>query len=198
MDLARAMREFDITVSVSKWFSLTAQRGSIVARPIKFASLYWAIMNVEGDLSAKGESKPAPAAMGKKAVNRELAKVSRLSGLCRCQTCPLEILLVDDNVVNVTVGRRILEMFGYRDVASALDGQQAIEAAEKKQYDLILLDLQMPVLDGFSAHKRIKGSPLAGEPCVVALTANADEVSQNSTSMPILMTCRRRRSSVSR
>ena len=91
---------------------------------------------------------------------------------------------MDDNVVNVTVGRRILEMFGYMDVASALDGQQAIEAAEKKQYDLILLDLQMPVLDGFSAHKRIQASPLAGDPCVVALTANADQVSPNLRAVP--------------
>jgi CheY-like chemotaxis protein len=80
-------------------------------------------------------------------------------------------------VVNLTVGRRILEMLGYNDIASVLDGQQAIEAAEKRSYDLVLLDLQMPVLDGFGAHQRIKASPLAGDPCVVALTANADRVS---------------------
>lgn len=69
-------------------------------------------------------------------------------------------------------------MFGYENIACAMDGQQAIEEAEKQQYDLILLDLQMPVLDGYSAHKRIQASPLAGDPCVVALTANADQETQ--------------------
>jgi CheY-like chemotaxis protein len=93
------------------------------------------------------------------------------------KTCPLEILLVDDNHVNITVGKRILELFGYGKVDSAMDGQLAIDAAQKKRYDLILLDLQMPVLDGFTAQKRIRASPLTGDPCIVALTANADIVS---------------------
>lgn len=68
-------------------------------------------------------------------------------------------------------------MFGYNNVTSANDGQQAIEAAEIRMYDLILLDLQMPVLDGYEAQKRIQASPLAGSPLIVALTANADHVS---------------------
>jgi CheY-like chemotaxis protein len=75
------------------------------------------------------------------------------------------------------VGKRILEMFGYANIASAADGQKAVEEAEKQSYDLILLDLQMPVMDGFQAQKRITASPLAGDPCIVALTANADKVS---------------------
>ena len=68
-------------------------------------------------------------------------------------------------------------MYGYDQVDTANDGQQGLEAAEKKHYDLILMDLQMPVMDGFTSQKRIEASPLAGEPCVVALTANADVVS---------------------
>jgi CheY-like chemotaxis protein len=92
------------------------------------------------------------------------------------QTMPLDILLVDDNLVNLKVGKRILAMLGYKDIALASDGRMAIEAAEKKRYDLILMDLQMPILDGFTAHERIKASPLAGHPCVVALTANVDQV----------------------
>lgn len=92
------------------------------------------------------------------------------------QAKPLDILLVDDNLVNVKVGKHILEMFGYNAIETALDGRLAIEAAEKKKYDLILLDLQMPILDGFAAQERISTSPLAGYPCVVALSANADQV----------------------
>lgn len=98
------------------------------------------------------------------------------------QAMPLDILLVDDNLVNLKVGKRILAMFGYANVASATDGRMAIEAAEKHHFDLILMDLQMPILDGFTAHERIKASPLAGYPCVVALTANADLVSASRPS----------------
>ena len=86
---------------------------------------------------------------------------------------------MDDNPVNVTVGKRILELFGYKNIDSASDGQQAVDAAEKRRYDLILLDLQMPVLDGFSAQKRIRANFSAGGPCIVALTANVDQVSRS-------------------
>ena len=97
--------------------------------------------------------------------------------LLTSQTMPMKLLIVDDNKVNVLVGTKILGMFGYDNIASAADGQQAVEAAEADAYDLIFLDLQMPVLDGFRALERITSSPLAGNPCVVALTANADMVS---------------------
>jgi CheY-like chemotaxis protein len=53
----------------------------------------------------------------------------------------LSILLVDDNAVNLLVGRRILGMFGYDTVETAADGQQAVEMAERTRYDLVLMDL---------------------------------------------------------
>ena len=68
-------------------------------------------------------------------------------------------------------------MLGYTNIPSASDGLQGFEAVEKTHFDLILMDLQMPVMDGFTSLERIKGSPLTGKPCVVALTANADMVS---------------------
>lgn len=100
-----------------------------------------------------------------KKVNKRLA-----------ETAPLEVLLIDDNKTNVLVGKRILEMLGYNGISSAGDGLQGFEQAEKKQFDLILMDLQMPVMDGYTSLDRIKASPLTGTPCVVALTANADMV----------------------
>lgn len=95
----------------------------------------------------------------------------------KLKAAPLKILLVDDNKTNVLVGRRILEMLGYKNITAATDGLQGSEQAEKSQFDLILMDLQMPIMDGFTSMERITASPLTGNPCIVALTANADMVS---------------------
>lgn len=70
-------------------------------------------------------------------------------------------------------------MFSYGKTEAVFDGQQALDELERRQYDLVLLDLQMPVLDGYSAHQKtleLYGPPSAGGPCVVALSANADQV----------------------
>lgn len=146
-------------------------RDSIVARPIKFLSLYNALIPA-GNEDTPDRPKMTRTKKSRK-INKDLA-----------QTHPLEILLVDDNAVNRTVGKRILEMYGYNKVVTANDGQQGLDAAEKTSYDLVLMDLQMPVMDGFTAQKRIQASPLAGDPCVVALTANADVVSHHSLKLP--------------
>jgi CheY-like chemotaxis protein len=68
-------------------------------------------------------------------------------------------------------------MLGYKDIPSASNGLEGFEMAEKKHYDLILMDIQMPIMDGYTSLERILASPLTGKPCVVALTANADMVS---------------------
>ena len=153
IDLAKTTRDYDIA------------REAIISRPIKFSSVVRALM--PDTIEFASSANPERDAKGKRRPNRSLAKDH-----------PLDILIVDDNAVNVTVGKRILEMFGYKSVSSASDGQQAIEKAEAKHYDLILLDLQMPVLDGFTAQKRIRASKRAADPCVVALTANADQKTQ--------------------
>lgn len=71
----------------------------------------------------------------------------------------------------------MLERFGYRDVDCCFDGEQAVNAAEGTRYDVIFMDLSMPVCDGYEANKRISCSPLVGSPppLVVALTANTDK-----------------------
>jgi CheY-like chemotaxis protein len=72
-------------------------------------------------------------------------------------------------------------MLGYGPTQAVFDGQQAINELERRSFDLILLDLQMPVLDGYSTHKQILktyGTPSAGGPCVIALSANVDQVSR--------------------
>lgn len=83
-----------------------------------------------------------------------------------------KILVVEDNEENRDSLRRRLERRGFQ-VVLAEDGQKGIDCATTEKPDLILMDMNMPVLDGWEATRRIKATPeLAGTP-VIALTAHA-------------------------
>jgi CheY-like chemotaxis protein len=87
---------------------------------------------------------------------------------------PLRILLAEDNVVNQKVAIRLLGQMGYRaDVAA--NGLEAIEAVERQTYDVVLMDVQMPELDGFEASREINRRWPGKRPRIVAMTANAME-----------------------
>ncbi len=83
------------------------------------------------------------------------------------------ILLVEDNIVNQKVALKMLEKLGYSaDVAN--DGMKAIEMSFLKHYDLILMDVQMPRLDGYEATGKIRASEKNGVHVpIIAMTANA-------------------------
>ena len=86
---------------------------------------------------------------------------------------PLRILLAEDNVVNQKLALRLLQQMGYRaDLAS--NGVEAIECIERQPYDVVLMDVQMPEMDGLDATRRITQRWPANErPRIVAMTANA-------------------------
>ena len=88
---------------------------------------------------------------------------------------PLTILLVEDNLVNQRVAKLLLETWGHA-VSLASNGEIALEKVRVRQYDAVLMDMQMPVMDGLEAVKRIREEEQAiqKDPLhVIAMTANA-------------------------
>ncbi len=83
------------------------------------------------------------------------------------------VLVAEDNPVNQRVARGILERLGY-DVSVAVNGAEAVEAVRAHRFDVVLMDCQMPVLDGFEATRQIRamGGAHAAMP-IIAVTANA-------------------------
>src|SRR5687768_18580586 len=83
-----------------------------------------------------------------------------------------KILLVEDNEQNRDMLARRLQRKGH-DVVTAGDGERAVALAESESPDVILMDLNLPVLDGWAATRRIKGGAGTGRIPVIALTAHA-------------------------
>jgi len=86
---------------------------------------------------------------------------------------PLRVLVAEDNLVNQKIALLMLERLGYRADLVA-NGREAVDAVRQVPYDVVLMDLQMPELDGLDATRQILAEhPLGRRPRIIALTANA-------------------------
>lgn len=88
------------------------------------------------------------------------------------QQYPLRILIAEDNAINLLIAKKVLSKLGYMP-ASAGDGAEVVTMLNGQEFDLILMDVQMPLMDGLDATRAIRMNKNAQQPVIVAMTANA-------------------------
>ncbi|MCD0422508.1 response regulator [Rubrivivax sp. JA1024] len=111
-------------------------------------------------------------APGAAAAPAPVAAVADAEAMLRCHHAGRTVLLVEDDAVNREVTSCLLAEAGLA-VELAEDGLQALECVARRSYDLVLMDMQMPGLDGLEATRRLRQLPRGHDVPVVALTANA-------------------------
>src|SRR5213078_4583625 len=128
-----------------------------LTKPVKPSQLYDTLMNVFGTAPAHVQAPGPP-------ERRDGQLAERL---------PLRILVAEDNVVNQQLAVLLLKKVGYRaDVAA--NGLEVLEALGRETYDVVIMDVQMPEMDGLEATRRIHQRwPEAQRPHVIAATASA-------------------------
>ncbi|HPF32429.1 MAG TPA: response regulator [Candidatus Sabulitectum sp.] len=130
-----------------------------LTKPVKQSHLFDCLVNLCGDELT--EEHAAGSAGSKKPLTEE----------------DLRLLVAEDNEINELVALRILERLGYR-ADTVHDGEEAIERLSRERYDIVLMDCQMPVMDGYEATRLIRSGEAATlnpDIVIVAMTANALE-----------------------
>jgi len=136
----------------------------VLAKPLQQSKLLDAVSKVSGrSVLSSGKFKVITAQL-----NPELLSQIRGSHL----------LLVEDNEINRQVAQELLEGFGL-DVTTAENGEEAIAMLQEAQFDGVLMDMQMPVMDGVTATREIRKDPRFSNLPIIALTANVMVNEQN-------------------
>ncbi len=164
MQLAKAIRKQHLAVPIILLSSVgdeshkshTELFSSVLTKPVRQATLHKHVL-----IQLKQQDKPfVEEQASKKIFSIEFAK-----------KYPLNILIAEDNPVNQKLAERVLTKLGYTP-AKALNGKEAVDAVQQKNYDIILMDVQMPIMDGLEATQNIRRMKLR-QPIIIAVTANA-------------------------
>lgn len=103
-------------------------------------------------------------------LGREDKKIS-LSSIQPSEHRNTRILVVEDNSVNQMVVTMMLKKLGYQNISCVADGQEAVDAIDHRELDIILMDIQMDRMDGYTATRIIRSKKRATNPWIIALTA---------------------------
>jgi signal transduction histidine kinase/CheY-like chemotaxis protein len=137
---------------------IARQIASSVSSPVKFTQLAEAI----GKVFIAYPSTPVAVLPGVESnAEKNLANIY-----------PMRILVADDNTINQRIVRKVFEMIGYNiDLAS--NGIEVLECIDKAKYDIIFMDIQMPLMDGYETTSAIRAQKSKQQPLIIAMTANA-------------------------
>jgi len=156
----------------------SAKFAAYINKPITSSKLYQTLINIFYPKQAKSiPDSPNPANTNNTSASTGASNPSTPEKITT-KEIPLSILIVEDNLINQQLLLKMLKRLGYQ-VEAVSNGQKAVEAVIQKSYEIIFMDLQMPIMDGLTATTHIRQLPNR-QPWIIGLSANSFAESHQS------------------